>query len=243
MPPSFVRGDSAMLGFHATPRERSEMARFGVLGTGSVGRTLASKLVSLGHDVMMGSRQAGNEQAVGWAEAAGQLASEGTFADAAAFGETVVNATAGGASLDALAAAGVENLAGKVLIDISNPLDFSRGMPPSLVVCNTDSLGEQIQRAFPETSVVKALNTVNADIMVDPSIVPGSHTIFLCGDDAGAKAMVAGLLQSFGWPADDVMDLGELAAARGMEMYLPLWLRLYGAVGTARLNVKVVVGG
>ena len=219
------------------------MARFGVLGTGSVGRTLASKLVSLGHDVMMGSRQAGNEQAVEWAKAAGQLASEGTFADAAAFGETVVNATAGGASLDALAAAGVENLAGKVLIDISNPLDFSRGMPPSLVVCNTDSLGEQIQRAFPETSVVKALNTVNADIMVDPSIVPGSHTIFLCGDDAGAKAMVAGLLQSFGWPADDVMDLGELAAARGMEMYLPLWLRLYGAVGTARLNVKVVVGG
>jgi predicted dinucleotide-binding enzyme len=219
------------------------MARFGVLGTGSVGRTLASKLVSLGHDVMMGSRQAGNEQAVEWAKAAGQLASEGTFADAAAFGETVVNATAGGASLDALAAAGVENLAGKVLIDISNPLDFSRGMPPNLVVCNTDSLGEQIQRAFPETSVVKALNTVNADIMVDPSIVPGSHTIFLCGDDAGAKAMVADLLQSFGWPADDVMDLGELAAARGMEMYLPLWLRLYGAVGTARLNVKVVVGG
>src|SRR6185503_8840199 len=176
-------------------------------------------------------------------KAAGQLASEGTFADAAAFGETVVNATAGGASLDALAAAGVENLAGKVLIDISNPLDFSRGMPPNLVVCNTDSLGEQIQRAFPETSVVKALNTVNADIMVDPSIVPGSHTIFLCGDDAGAKAMVADLLQSFGWPADDVMDLGELVAARGMEMYLPLWLRLYGAAGTARLNVKVVVGG
>jgi predicted dinucleotide-binding enzyme len=217
------------------------MARFGVLGTGVVGRTLASKLVSLGHDVMMGSRQAGNENAVEWAKAGGQLASEGTFAEAAGFGDTVVNATAGQASLDALAAAGVENLAGKVLIDVANPLDFSQGMPPRLGVCNTDSLAEQIQRAFPEASVVKALNTVNADVMVDPSIVPGSHTIFVCGDDADAKATVIELLQTFGWSAEDVMDLGDLAAARGVEMYLTLWLRLFGATGTARLNVKVVV--
>src|SRR5207247_8858726 len=134
-----------------------------VLGTRSAGRTLASRLVSLGHDVMMGSRQAGNEKAVEWARAAGQLASEGTFAEAAGFGETVVNATAGEASLDVLVAAGAENLAGKVLIDVSNPLDFSQGMPPCLGVCNTDSLAEQIQRAFPEASVGQALNTVTAD--------------------------------------------------------------------------------
>ena len=216
------------------------MARFGVLGTGMVGQTLASKLVSLGHDVKMGSRQSGNEKAVAWAEPAGQLASEGTFAEAAAFGETVVNATAGTASLDALGSAGADNLAGKVLIDVANPLDFSAGMPPSLTVCNTDSLAEQIQRAFPGASVVKTLNTVNADVMVAPAIVPGSHTIFLCGNDPEAKAAVGELLQSFGWPAEDVMDLGDLGAARGMEMYLPLWLRLFGAAGSSHLNIEVV---
>jgi predicted dinucleotide-binding enzyme len=148
------------------------MARFGVLGTGTVGQTLASKLASLGHEVMMGSRQAGNEKAVAWAKEAGRLASEGTFADAAGFGEDVVNATAGSASLAALAAAGAETLAGKVLVDVANPLDFSAGMPPTLTVCNTDSLAEQIQRAFPETSVVKALNTVNAGVMVEPESCP-----------------------------------------------------------------------
>jgi len=216
------------------------MARFGVLGTGTVGQTLAGKLVSLGHDVMMGSRQSGNEKAVAWAKAGGEHASEGTFAEAAAFGETVVNATAGGASLDALGSAGAENLAGKVLIDVANPLDFSAGMPPSLTICNTDSLAEQIQRAFPEASVVKTLNTVNADVMVEPAIVPGSHTIFLCGNDSKAKAAVGELLQSFGWPAEDVMDLGDLGAARGMEMYLPLWLRLFGTTGSAHLNIKLV---
>jgi hypothetical protein len=215
------------------------MARFGVLGTGVVGRTLAGKLVSLGHEVMMGSRERGNEKAVAWAEEAGAHASEGSFADAAGFGEVVVNATAGSASLDALASAGPENLAGKVLIDVANGLDFSAGMPPTLTVCNTDSLAEQIQRAFPEASVVKALNTVNAGVMVDPEVVPGTH-IFVSGNDEDAKARVEELLQSFGWPRENIMDLGDLTAARGMEMYLPLWLRLFGATGTAQLNVKVV---
>jgi|SRR5512132_1794268 predicted dinucleotide-binding enzyme len=199
--------------------------RFGVLGTGSVGRTLAAKLRDLGHDVQVGSRQAGEDKVV--------------FADAAAFGEVVVNATAGGASLEALRAAGAGNLSGKVLIDVANPLDFSQG-GPRLSVCNTTSLAEQIQEAFPDAKVVKALNTVNADVMVDPGIVPGSHTIFISGNDAGAKVQVSELLQSFGWPAGAVMDLGDIGGARGMEMYLPLWLRLYGATGTGHINVKVL---
>jgi predicted dinucleotide-binding enzyme len=214
--------------------------RIGVLGTGIVGRTLASKLVSLGHEVMMGSRQAGNEAAAAWSKESGQLADDGNFAEAAGFGELVVNATSGAASLDALVSAEAENLGGKVLLDVANPLDFSAGMPPTLTVCNTDSLAEQIQRTFPDARVVKSLNTINADVMVEPGIVPGSHTLFIAGDDADAKATVKGILVDFGWPAEDVMDLGGIQAARGMEMYLPLWLGLYGATGTSHLNVKVV---
>jgi predicted dinucleotide-binding enzyme len=216
--------------------------RFGVLGTGVVGQTVGRKLVSLDHEVMMGSRQAGNEKAVAWVDSAGVGASEGSFADAAEFGDVVINATGGAVSLDALAAAGADNLAGKVLIDVSNPLDFSAGMPPRLSVCNTDSVGEQIQRAYPDTKVVKSLNTVNCDVMVTPSLVPGSHTIFVCGNDADAKAEVRELLESFGWPAEDIMDLGDIAGARATEMYLPLWLRLWGASGTGHLNVHVVAG-
>jgi predicted dinucleotide-binding enzyme len=214
--------------------------RVGVLGTGIVGRTLATKLVSLGHDVMMGSRQAGNEAAVAWAESAGQLAGHGTFAAAAGFGELIVNATAGAASIDALVSAEAENLGGKVLLDVANPLDFSGGMPPTLSVCNTSSVGEQIQGTFPEARVVKSLNTVNADVMVDPSIVPGSHNIFVAGNDAAAKETVRELLIGFGWPEADIIDLGGIEAARAVEMFLPLWLRLYSAAGTAHLNVKVV---
>ncbi len=215
--------------------------RFGVLGTGMVGQAIAGKLAGSGHEVMMGSRRPGNEKAVAWVKTAGQSAREGSFADAARFGEVLVNATAGVGSLDALAAAGADHLAGKVLVDVANPLDFSAGMPPTLTVCNTDSLAEQIQRAFPEARVVKALNTVNADVMVDPSVVPDSHTLFICGNDQDAKRQVAELLRSFGWPDDDILDLGDLTAARGTEMYLALWLRLWGATGTGHLNVKVMI--
>ena len=214
--------------------------RVGVLGTGIAGPMVAGKLVELGHEVKMGSREAGNEKAVAWAEQAGAKAGEGSFADAASFGEMVVNATNGMASLAALEQAGADNLSGKLLLDVANPLDFSHGMPPRLSVCNTDSLGEQIQRRFPEAKVVKALNTVNADVMVDPAIVPGSHTLFMCGDDEGAKALVSELLQSFGWPAEDILDLGDISNARGTEMYLPLWVRLFSTTGTGHLNVKLL---
>jgi predicted dinucleotide-binding enzyme len=210
-----------------------------VLGTGMVGRTLGTKLVALGHRVTMGSRRAGNQAAAAWVASAGDAAAEGSFADAAGPADLVVNATAGTASVAALTSAGAENLAGKVLVDVANALDASAGMPPTLSVCNDDSLAEQIQRRFPTARVVKTLNTVNCDVMVDPAIVPGSHTMFLAGDDASAKADVRALLESFGWPADDLVDLGDITAARGMEMYLPLWLRLWQATGTGHLNVKL----
>lgn len=213
-----------------------------VLGTGTVGRTLGTALVALGHRVTMGSRRAGNDQAVAWAAAAGELAAQGNFADAAAAADLVVNATAGTASIAALTAAGAANLAGKVLVDVSNPLDSSAGMPPTLAVCNTDSLGEEIQRAFPDARVVKALNTVNCDVMVNPSMLPGPHTMFVAGNDAAAKAEVRALLEAFGWPAGELVDLGDIGAARGMEMYLPLWLRLWQATGTGHLNIRLVRG-
>ena len=216
------------------------MARYGVLGTGMVGRTIASKLVELGHEVQMGSREAGGEKAAEWAADAGENASEGSFADAASFGETVVNATAGVASLAALEQAGAENLAGKVLIDVSNPLDFSQGMPPTLTFVNDTSLGEEIQTALPDARVVKALNTVNAAVMVSPGDLAEPTDIFVAGNDEAAKGEVADLLVEFGWERDRVRDLGEISAARGMEMYLPLWLRLMGALESPQFNVRVV---
>jgi predicted dinucleotide-binding enzyme len=214
--------------------------KIGVLGTGGVGQTLATKLVELGHSVRMGSRAAGNERALDWLRGAGDRGSEGTFADAAEFGELVVNATAGSASLEALRSAGAANLAGKVLLDVSNPLDFSRGMPPTLTVCNDESLGEQIQREFPDARVVKALNTVTSAVMVDPGSVPRPHNLFACGDDGAAKATVTGLLEEIGWSGEEVIDLGDISAARGTEMYLPLWLRIMGAAGSALFNIRVV---
>jgi 8-hydroxy-5-deazaflavin:NADPH oxidoreductase len=212
--------------------------RIGVLGTGMVGETIATKLVQLGHDARMGARDSANARAAAWTAAQGERASHGTFADAAGFGELLFNCTAGTASLDALALAGAANLGAKVLIDLANPLDFSRGFPPTLAVCNADSLGEQIQRAYPELRVVKTLNTVNALVMVDPSRVPGDHDVFVSGNDGGAKAQVTGILRDwFGWR--HVVDLGDITTARGTEMYLPLWLRLYRALGTGDLNVHV----
>jgi predicted dinucleotide-binding enzyme len=213
--------------------------KIGVLGTGMVGKAISTKLVQLGHSVKMGSRTANNEKAAEWIKASGPNASQGTFADAAAFGELVFNCTSGMASLEVLKLAGANNLSGKVLIDISNPLDFSKGMPPTLSVCNADSLGEQIQRAFPAVKVVKTLNTMNCNIMVNPSLVPGSHDVFVCGNDAGAKSKVTEILKNwFGWKS--VIDLGDIASARGVEMMLPIWIRLMGALQTPNFNFKIV---
>lgn len=212
--------------------------RIGILGTGVVGKTLGHKLVKLGHDVRMGSRAAGGDTAKAWVKEAGSKSSEGTFAAAAAHGEMIFNCTSGMASLEALKAAGAPNLQGKVLVDVSNPLDFSKGMPPTLSVCNTDSLGEQIQRAYPTAKVVKSLNTVTAAVMVEPSLIPGVHSIFVSGNDTKAKAQVIDLLKTgFGWK--EVIDLGDITGARAQEMYLPLWLRLFTKFKTPNVNIHV----
>lgn len=213
--------------------------KIGILGTGMVGGALGNKLVSLGHEVKMGSRTANNEKAVAWAKGAGAKASQGTFADAAGFGELILNATSGHGSLEALKAAGA-NLKGKIVIDISNPLDFSKGMPPTLFAGNTDSLGELAQAALPEAKIVKTLNTVTASIMVEPGkIGGGDHTLFMCGNDAAAKATVSEFLKTqFGWK--NILDLGDITQSRGTESFLPLWLRMWGALKTAEFNIKIV---
>ena len=224
--------------------------RLGILGTGTVGKTIAARLAGLEHDVMVGTRNPeetasrtepdpyGNPPFSAWQEEHPEV-KLGTFAQAAAHGEMIVNATAGAVSLEALEQAGEDNLSGKVLIDISNPLDFSKGMPPSLSVVNTDSLGEQIQRRFPEAKVVKTLHTMNAYLMVDPAqLAGGDHTVFVSGDDPEAKAAVTDLLRSFGWT--DIIDLGDITTARGTEMVLPVWLRLFGALQKPVFNFKIV---
>lgn len=198
--------------------------RIGVLGTGDVGRTLGSAFEALGHEVVLGSRTAG----------AGKV----TFADAVAHGELLVNATAGAASVAAIGASDRGDRDGKVLLDVANPLDLSTG-ELRLTVSNDDSLAETIQRTFPGLRVVKSLNTVTAAVMVDPTSVPGDHVMFLAGDDLEAKGTVRALLVELGWREAQLLDLGGLSAARGMEMYLPLWLTLMQRLGTPVFNIAV----
>jgi 8-hydroxy-5-deazaflavin:NADPH oxidoreductase len=213
--------------------------QIGILGTGIVGGTIGTKLVQLGNKVMMGSRTADNNKAALWKTSAGKGASQGTFTDAAEFAEIIFNCTQGMVSISALNLAGKEALKNKILIDLSNPLDFSKGMPPSLTICNTDSLGEQIQREFPDIKVVKTLNTLNCELMVEPKLVNnGDHDIFLSGNDAGAKQKVKELLKTFGWKDQHLID--DITSARGTEMVLPLWVRLMGTFGTAKFQFKVV---
>ncbi len=224
--------------------------KIGILGTGGVGRTLAGRLAELGHEVTIGTRDPaatlartdpdfmGNPPFSVWAQQNPGV-KLGTFAEAAAHGELVINAVNGGGALSALQSAGEVNLSGKILIDVSNPLDFSRGMPPSLFISNTDSLGEQIQHAFPNTRVVKTLNTLNALLMINPGMLAnGDHSVFVSGNDPTAKAAVGELLRSLGW--QDIIDLGDITSARGPEMFLPLYLRLMGLWQTPIFQLKVV---
>jgi predicted dinucleotide-binding enzyme len=223
--------------------------KIGILGTGMVAQAIADKLAALGHSAMIGTRDptatlARTQGSFGgppfkvWKDKHPTVAL-GTFAEAARHGELIVNATNGEGAIAALQSAGADAIGDKVVIDISNPLDFSKGRPPSLSVCNTDSLGEQIQRAFPRARVVKTLNTVNASVMVDPrALAGGDHTLFVSGNDTEAKQAATRLLNAFGWT--DVLDLGDITTARGTEMYLPLWIRLIGIVGGPMFSIKVV---
>lgn len=210
----------------------------GVLGAGTTGLMIASKLTELGHEVMVGSQDEANPKAVIWARDAGRNALYGTFMNAAEFGEIIFNCTLGSASLDALQLAGSRNLQGKILIDTANPLDRSTDTW-TLTVCNTDSLGEQIQRAFPETRVVKTLNTVNANVMINPSKLIEKTVVFVSGNDIEAKATVVMILRDwFGWR--DIIDLGNITTARSVEMYVLLWHSLRTAISSQRFNIKVV---
>ena len=214
--------------------------RIAVLGTGMVGTTVGSRLLDLGHEVWLGSRSSDSPVATAWAQAHGDAAGHGDFAATAGFGELVVNATLGLASVQALEAAGEAQLAGKVVLDIANPLDFSGGMPPAVRHDDGRSLGEQLQQRFPAARVVKAMSTMNADLMLDPGGIATPSTTFVAGDEDDAKAQVRALLVSAGWPDEQVLDLGGIVAARGMELYLPLWLSIYGALGTPAFNIAVV---
>lgn len=224
----------------------------GILGTGGVARAISAKLVSLGHLVMLGTRNVEETISRTKGDAMGNVSFQewigknalikvGAFAESGAFGELLVNATTGSGSLPALSAVGEKNLSGKILIDISNPLDFSKGFPPSLSVSNTDSLGEQIQRAFPNVKVVKALNTLSNPLMVNPSLVNnGDHTLPICGNDAEAKKKVVSLLITFGWKQENIFDLGDITNARGTEAFLLLWVRMFGVLQTPMFQFKIV---
>jgi len=212
--------------------------KVGIFGSGMVGQTIGSRVAVLGHAVMMGTRNPAKLQE--WLGKVAGKARVGSLADAAAHGEILFNATNGNGSLEALALAGEANLNGKILVDISNPLDFSHGMPPVLFVSNSDSLGEQIQRAYPKVKLIKTLNTVTASLMVNPrQLADGDHHIFVSGNDVDAKLYVVDLLKTwFGWK--NILDLGDITTARGTEMYLPIWLRMWGALGTGLFNIKIV---
>jgi predicted dinucleotide-binding enzyme len=228
--------------------------KIAVIGTGTVGQTFASRLVSLGHEVMMGTRNVadklaatskdmyGNPPFSEW-HAANKNVQLGTFAEAAAFGEIILNVTQGANSINALKSADAKNLDGKILVDIANPLDFSKGMPPSLLpeLSNTNSLGEEIQKTFPSTKVVKTLNTMWAGLMVNPNMIGGGdHNAFICGNDADAKTKVKSLMNEFGWKNENILDLGDISAARGTEAVLPIWLRIWSATQNGAFNFKVV---
>lgn len=217
--------------------------KISVLGTGSVGDTIGLRLIDLGYTVMMGSRTIGNEKALGFVAKHGiSKAAAGTFADAIQFADIVFNCTKGEHSVEALKS-GAANLPGKIIVDVANPLDFSKGMPPFLIpaLSNTHSLGEEIQKQFPKARVVKTLNTMWCGVMVNPAIVKGGeHTNFICGNDAEAKQTVKNLLGKFGWKDENILDLGDISASRGTEAVLPVWLRIWGATQNGAFNLKVV---
>ncbi|MFO1513879.1 MAG: NAD(P)-binding domain-containing protein [Verrucomicrobiota bacterium] len=211
--------------------------KIGVLGTGMVGVTIATKLIQLGHHVTMGSRNPDNQTAAHWANANGVNASRGTFTDAAMFSEMIILCTKGEATLEVIRTVGQDAFGEKVVVDVSNPLDFSHGMPPSLMICNTDSLGEHVQKVLPYARVVKTLNMVNCEAMIDPAKA-GDPTMFLCGNHADAKKTATAMLFDFGWR--DILDLGDIKAARGMEMLVPTWFSLLKAVGHPHFGLKIV---
>jgi len=217
------------------------MSKIAVLGTGIVGDTIGSKLIESGHTVAMGSRTQNNDKALAFVAKHNGKAISGTFSDAAAYGQIIFNCTKGNGSIEALIMAGENNLKDKIIVDISNPLDFSNGMPPTLLYSNTNSLGEEIQKTFPSSKVVKTLNTMWCGLMVHPGLLnEGDHNVFISGNDESAKDEVKGILKSFGWLSKNIIDLGDITSARATEMYLAMWVRILGVINTGTFNIKIV---
>ncbi len=216
------------------------MKKIGILGTGMVGNTIGTKMIALGYEVKMGSRTANNEKAIEWVNTNGDKATSGTFEEVALFADIIFNCTKGEFTLDVFKMAGTNHFKGKTVIDISNPLDFSKGFPPFLTptYSNTNSLGEEIQQLIPEAHVIKSLNIVNCEVMVNASKSGGDPTMFVAGNDANAKAEVQAILQQFGW--NDIIDLGDITNSRGMEMMLPIWVRIYTATKNGYIAFKIV---
>jgi predicted dinucleotide-binding enzyme len=225
--------------------------KIGILGTGIVSQTLAAKLSAGGQAVMIGTRDVaatmarsepdamGNPPFRVWRDHHPHIA-VGSLPVAAGHGDLVINALAGAATIEGLRRAGADHFAGKILLDLSNPLDFSHGFPPSLFVSSTDSLGERVQRELPAARVVKTLHTVNASVMVEPRrLAGGDHTMFVCGNDPSAKGEVTRMLvEWFGW--SDVIDLGDITNARATEALLLLWTRTYASIKSPMFSFKVV---
>lgn len=218
--------------------------KIGILGTGSVGQTIGTALIAKGHEVMMGSRSASNEKAKAWVAKNGANAGNGTFGEAAKFGDLIFICLNGSIIPVALQQAGAANFIDKVVIDVTNPLDFSHGMPPSLLpqYCNTYSLGEEIQKLLPDAKVVKGLNTVTANLMVNANLVnDGNHNLFICGNDIDAKNKVKHLLaDNFNWKPENILDFGDIKSARLTEAIVPFWVGAMQVLGTPMFNYIVV---
>lgn len=227
--------------------------KIAVFGTGIVGQVIASRLAGLGHAVSIGTRDVsktlartekdvyGNPPFHEW-QKQNQSVRLLPYTEAAASAEIIFNATSGQGSVEALKQAGEKNINNKIVIDVANPLDFSKGMPPTLSPGNTDSLGELLQRTFPETKVIKTLNTMNCFLMVNPAAIAGDHHVFISGNDEASKAIVKEVLGSFGWKEKNIIDLGDITTSRGTEQLLPIWIRLYGALKTPMFNFSIVTG-
>ncbi|NTW22594.1 NAD(P)-binding domain-containing protein [Candidatus Falkowbacteria bacterium] len=224
--------------------------KIGIMGTGIVGRSHAEKLTELGHEVMIGTRSVektmaedkpdgmGNVPFRDWHKS-NQTVKLGTFDEAARFGEIVYDVLRGEVAVGVFASLDKESLSGKIVVDIANALDFSQGMPPLLLVHDGNSLGEQLQKAIPGAKVVKTLNTVSAQLQTNPMMLnDGDHQVFMSGNDPDAKKSVEAILRSYGWK--NILDLGDITTARGTELLMPMWLRLWGALGTPLFNYKII---
>jgi len=216
------------------------MKKIGILGTGMVGESIGTKLIELGYEVRMGSRTANNEKAMEWASKNGDRASTGTFNDAASFGELIVVCTKGDATVSVARSINPDLVKGKIIIVISNPLDFSKGMPPFLIpeLTNTNSLGEEVQKILSLANVVKTLDTVNCQIMVNPNKLSGPQTMFIAGNNSEAKKQVGELLEKFGW--NEIVDLGDITGARATEMMMPIWIRIMVTTNNVQFGFKIV---